>query len=213
MQAVLEKPLGVDETQLAPAATETVADRIPAAAEAAPPMVPPVPGGLYLWTVAKQSGKTSWTAANGFTASEVLQAGHEWRAPIEGVPGTGEPDTHMAGMGMRTGGIITVVEVADFLDWCAERIRRFGWVQKTEVYNNRTCAIGAIRLRSEQARSYMGAARADNLYETAGRYLRHYLKGEPIEDWNDRMGRTMEEVIAAFRGAATMLRGLNGAPA
>jgi hypothetical protein len=218
MQAVLEKPLGVDETQLAPAATETVADFPKAAAETPPPLAAPKPplntGGVLTEAQVIAGLEPVWARPSGVTAMQVLMGAEAWCEPspefhadIEGVPGTGEADVTAD---LRTGGLITLAEVASFLDWCAERIIRYGWVQKTEVYNNRTCAIGAIRVRSEQARSTMGFARANNLYETAARYLRHHLEGQCIETWNDRPGRTMQEVVAAFREAAAMLRGVSG---
>jgi hypothetical protein len=113
-------------------------------------------------------------------------------------------------------GPITWAEIADYLDWCAERIIRFGWVQGTEMFRDRVCAVGAFRLRSEQLGRRMAPIRADNLGQRAMYALNAHLHTTTgggfsnIPSWNDHPNRTMTEVIAAFRDTARGIRELNG---
>jgi hypothetical protein len=248
MQAVLEKPLGVDETQLAPAATETVADFLKATAETPPPLAAPKPPlnpvlteaeyclpSSFDYTIHAANGKPAWQTAawaagayadplkpvaipapQGDTpANALLKAAGGWcqGSGLIGVSGTGEPDVDMD---FPSAGPTTPTEVADFLDYAAERIIRFGWVQGTEMYGEYVCSVGALRLRRNALIPRMGSERATLLSEQACSALTNYLyrhKGnqEGIIGWNDTSGRTKGEVVTAFRAAAAELRGV-GAP-
>lgn len=240
MQALLEKPPVDDQTELAATALEPVADFLKTAAETPPALAaaePPLksggwtPPGYFEYTPwAKQSGKSSWystawkamgypqfpmasASPHGDTPGEAIQeAATGWcKSGALGVPGTGQPDVEMT---FPRFGPILVAEVADFLDYAAERIIRFGWVKGTERYGDYVCSVGALRLRMEQLAPRMSESRAMQLSEQACGALTSYLRRHKgnmngIIGWNDATGRTMGEVVTAFREAAAELRGVS----
>lgn len=231
MQAVMEKPALVDATELAATTVEAVTDFLKTTAETPPPLAAAEPSVTdeqvtFIkghWVNAKGYGKLNlWNAVTGplesggvtlpVSTDETLHAATQWCAPpaaswilpgdLHGVPGNGLADSPAK---LNSSGLVTTAEVADFLDWCALRIERQGWVQHTLNYQDRVCAMGAVQARFHDARAQMNEKRAYNLSQTAARHLRHHL-GCPIESWNDAPGRTMQEVMTAFREAATELR-------
>lgn len=207
MQAVLEKPPVDDQTQLAATATiEAVTDFLKAAAPPPPTMATPE----FQLTL-----DPSYAEANGWCApSDTLKAATEWASEslqiwITGVPGNGEPDVDVA---LRDRGLITNWETAVFLDWCAERLVRFGWMQHTVQYGDRACAIGAVHLRMQDATRQMDPNRASLLGNIAGMILIDLIyqktggKTNSIPAWNDQAGRTVDEVVSLFREAAQVAR-------
>lgn len=105
------------------------------------------------------------------------------------------------------------IETADVLDRAADIIERNGWWRKSYYDFGAVgskpkcelacCARGAINL----AANGRTPDRLSNLGEDALHALERYLgiSGEhpdSVADWNDEPGRTVEEVIAALRGAA-----------
>lgn len=235
MQALLEKSPVVNQTELAAATIEAVTDLLKAAASTPPPLAAPQPvltEADYCLPVPVEYG--SWSKAtwqhqaskayplmpvtmaqlHGDTPSEALvEAAAGWcgKRGLIGVPGTGEPDVDVE---FPAAGPISLAEIADFLDWSAERIIRVGWVQGTEQYNDFVCSIGALRLRQNQLAPRMGVGRASGLAERACSVLTNHLhrhKGNMggIIGWNDTTGRTMGEVVTAFREAAAELRDIS----
>jgi hypothetical protein len=81
-------------------------------------------------------------------------------------------------------------QVAADLRAAADVLRRDGWMQG-DVINQagHSCALGALAVVSEDRE------------HAAYRAFRDYLGG-PIGSWNDKPGRTADEVIAALEAAA-----------
>ena len=106
--------------------------------------------------------------------------------------------------------------IADVLDEAARILRRNGWHQGfyydrskktdgTRFDQCRVCARGAINLASDgppDNDALPGAAEAaDALLEWL--YLSNRLGDAlSVADWNDKPGRTVDEVLAALEGAA-----------
>lgn len=244
MQDLLEKPPVVDQTELATATVEAVTDFLKATAETPPALAAPqpvlteaqviagyCPPGGYEYATWQKTGKTAWQhkvwktmtkgqqklveipAPQGDTPGQaLLEASGTWCNPGPwGVAGTGQDDV---AVDFPAKGPVLITEVADFLDYAAERIIRFGWVRGVERYAMYVCSVGALRVRQEQLIPHMGESRAAKLAEQACGVLTSYLyrhKGNMvgIMGWNDAEGRTMGEVITAFREAAAELRGVS----
>lgn len=104
---------------------------------------------------------------------------------------------------------------ADVLDGAADIIERNGWWRQyyydpgsqLPMRDCAVCARGAINL----AANGKNPNRLSDVGQDALRALERYLgiSGEyphSVADWNDKPGRTAEEVIAALRGAAAAER-------
>lgn len=99
--------------------------------------------------------------------------------------------------------------VADKLDEARALIER-GWVQDNCVtdaggqpcsYDDAVncCAFGAVALLTQSCRDYwLRVQMLDLLSESIG--------GQEVIPWNDREGRTKDEVVAAFKRAAELAR-------
>lgn len=85
---------------------------------------------------------------------------------------------------------------ADVLDAAADRLARDGWCQGDYYRGTRSCAEGALLSVHVEPRIRIAACEA--LFEAVGR--------TDIPAWNDRTGRTAEEVIAKLREVAAHLR-------
>jgi len=102
-------------------------------------------------------------------------------------------------------------ETADVLDEAANIIERNGWTQgdyhrPDGSKSPRDCPVdttGALNL-ALGADTPSHDIRPDSPAEVA---LMRYLGIEYVPGWNDEEGRTVEEVIAALRGAAAAERG------
>lgn len=185
------------------------------------PTAPP-----FVTTVAAKWATEAWEMANGnsafpiapeeildYTPSEmILSAATGWVKPGSGyrvADGTGEPDMEWRPWG---NGPITDGEVAAFLEFTAERINRFGWVQGSVQMGDHTCMVGAISLRARQLAGTMPFGRVQGLVAQAHEAVREYLGGlarnpqVTIEAWNDAPGRTKAAVVRAFYDAARELR-------
>lgn len=80
----------------------------------------------------------------------------------------------------------------DVLREAAKVIEKYGWHQND--YGNESqgfCAIGALSKAGPLAD-----------IDTAIRALQKHVRRLSIADWNDKPGRTKEEVLKALRGAA-----------
>lgn len=86
-------------------------------------------------------------------------------------------------------------EVGKVLLRAADNLRRFGWIQELWCNDNGMCARMAIRFGTNSPSVIEGA------YKTLAKHLR---LADPIDiiEWNDRDGRTAEEVISALQAAA-----------
>lgn len=232
MQTVLEKPQVDDQTQLAATTIEAVTDLLKAAATPSPTLAAPQSALTKLgtaWCGPTPMNSTMWpldmwevgaygpikmTPPYGDTPSEnLLEAAIGWcqKRGLVGVAGTGEADVEAV---FPDAGHIRTTEVAAFLDFAAERIIRFGWIQGTERYEEFVCSVGALRLRHAQLVPIMGENRAERLAEQASGALtsflhRHRGNMQGIIGWNDTTGRTKAQVVTAFREAAAELRGIN----
>lgn len=236
MQALLEKAHD-DTTSVVEAAVEAVTDFLKASAPTPPAYVAPLnlndydpPAGVVYATVSKM---TKWQAEAwksfyhevapvslvahpnppGTTADEALTAAGGW-GKVGSTPrrvvehGTGEPDVEW--LSQLRDGPVTDQEVAVFLDACAERLNRFGWVAGAFCLGEYVCAVGAISVRHHEAARTIGLDRALTLSQRARDLLRAHL-GLPghsgsIERWNDTPGRTKQEVVQAFRDAAQAVK-------
>lgn len=210
MQAVLEKPPVVDETELAAATTETVTDYLKAAAEAPPTLATLEPQLILTEPILTEAQVINgWCAPGGVLKAADCWSSNTLQVMITGVPGNGEPDVDVV---LRDRGLITNWETAVFLDWCAERLIRFGWVQRTAQYGERACAIGAVHLRMEAATRQMNPNRAMLLGNKATSILVDLIhqktggKVSSIPTWNDQTDRTVDEVVSLFREAAQVAR-------
>lgn len=232
MHAVLENPPVVDQTELAPAPAQTppwliAAPPAPPVAAVATPTEPAVKWDSphahismkHLFTQKEQEdvwkaifkgyGTPVVAVADPVDAdTAILKAADQWCQP--GYPrarteGTGQPDEMME---FGTG-LVDDMEVARFLDWCAERIVRGGWVQGAETSGSMVCMIGAINWRGRQAASRGSSTRALVLHRRAENAMLTFvnsLGASGIPEWNDTPGRTMSEVVNAFRTVAQQMR-------
>jgi hypothetical protein len=92
--------------------------------------------------------------------------------------------------------------VARDLENAATLLRERGWCQgRFHDSRGRSCAAGAIRVVTGDTDAELAARRA----------LRRVVGGEAIALWNDKIGRTAEEVITALESAAALARASGGA--
>jgi hypothetical protein len=89
-------------------------------------------------------------------------------------------------------------EVGKILLDAADYIERHGWCQK--AYQNglgNVCIIGAL----SQVVQWPDDRQGRVIMEISPR-LKKYLGATRVDNWNDALGRTKEQVVAALRGAA-----------
>ena len=84
--------------------------------------------------------------------------------------------------------------VAGVLLGAADYIERHGWCQGTSRIGDRVCVAWALAIAAHQDFKFA---------EQAGhRLMRSVGGGRTVPRWNDRIGRTKEEVVEALRAAA-----------
>lgn len=92
--------------------------------------------------------------------------------------------------------------VAQVLRAAAERIERDGWFQGGNGSDGRRCCImRALAAETDKARSMN---EADGLWRSAKHALEQRVRppGGLMSTWNDARERTVDDVLAALRGAA-----------
>jgi hypothetical protein len=90
----------------------------------------------------------------------------------------------------------------------ADYIERVGWCQRAELNENgQVCAIGGVFYSGEEG--YRLEAIYKEVITKFGEYINAYcggsnMYGGPLDValWNDRGGRTKEEVVSAMRACA-----------
>jgi hypothetical protein len=108
-------------------------------------------------------------------------------------------------------------QVAADLRAAAEVLRRDGWTQRSYHSDNGChCALGAIAIVTGYHDMKRGPRSGGDWPElgcmvggrpgSAAEWLGEFLNGHPsasvVVDWNDKYGRTADEVIAALEAAA-----------
>src|SRR6516164_3781777 len=94
---------------------------------------------------------------------------------------------------------ITTNPVSQLLWDAADLLERDGWCQREfEDAQGRYCLVGAInRALPLEVRQDL----AEDLLEAAEMHMSKFVGADPMR-WNDRPGRTKEEVISALRRAS-----------
>ena len=97
------------------------------------------------------------------------------------------------------------MNVSDYLNKAADIIEEKGWIQGDFETEDGVCVNRAITLVTWSDR---GRPMDIELSDQVRRALREYLSSAPLSlyKWNDKPGRTKEEVLAALRGAAEATR-------
>jgi hypothetical protein len=173
---------------VAPAPTMTV----PAAAVTFTRLNPggPVPGPSATWIVdpsAKVELSASMLAAMGWVIPPIE---HFKRSMSE----------------MTDAPEVTDLHIADLCDKAAAYIEANGWTQWSMYQGRAACLVGALEresLRYSRERGLIFQRCREEVSLFLGRTYGHHVHPET---WNDRPGRTKEEVIGALRGTAQGLR-------
>lgn len=94
--------------------------------------------------------------------------------------------------------------VATVLNQCADHLEQYGWCQFELGYPQQPmCAIGVLSHHTSGEKSIPMSSYTKARNAIAAYVGVHYGAGKGgLVDWNNTPGRTKEEVIAAFRGAA-----------
>ena len=98
-------------------------------------------------------------------------------------------------------------KVSEVLDRAADRIEAGGWCQAAFRDEGRFCALGAIINVAVAMRLGSGALTdIEALVDPALAALAAAVGEDGVMGWNDRPGRTQEEVVAMLRAVAATER-------
>ena len=102
-------------------------------------------------------------------------------------------------------------ELADYFDAAHDLLLTEGWVQKAMRSDEGRCAMGAMCdalpfFKASNGRTRFSVVR-DQMYEVVLGEIGHKRgRGSRIAEWNDRGGRTIDDVLDLFRRCAKTLR-------